>query len=190
MITFDELRITADGDSLVVNASIAPYDYYDNVYISAIYVDTDKTFSATGTPSSEAVLLYENTDSDTTIKNVTLSAEPKQFDLSTFNGRILYVYGVASGVPSSDTPCTMDNEYSIGIAVNWYTFYQNGMKYLRSTLDGCGCSPDDAFIDWILRFKAFELALRTGNYAVANTKIEEWYNEGRASKAKAPCRCG
>ena len=43
MVIFKELRITSDGNNLFIDASIAPYDYFQNMYIKSVSIDTENS---------------------------------------------------------------------------------------------------------------------------------------------------
>lgn len=189
MIVFKDLRITPDGQNLLINAVVAPYKYFENMYITSISIDTERTFSPTGAPSPGAILVYENKTNDTSIKEVSVNIGPDKFKekLSSLNGHIFYVYVTVAGTPSADTPCTMDTEYTLGVALNWQSIYQQGVDHMRKVVNGCCGMPKD-FIDYILRFKAFELALRTAQYQLANDRFKKWFAEDGA-KFNPPCGC-
>ena len=40
MITFKELRITPDGQYLIIDAAIDNNDYFSDVYIDSVVIDT------------------------------------------------------------------------------------------------------------------------------------------------------
>ena len=54
MVTFNELRITPDGNTLIIDVAIKDLRYYDNVGLDTVLIDTQDTFTAEG-PSSKAV---------------------------------------------------------------------------------------------------------------------------------------
>lgn len=187
MVVFNDLRITPDGQNLLIDAMMAPYKYFENMYISSISIDTEDTFSPTGTPSTNAEPVYKNETSDVTVKEVSLNISPETFKLPSFNGHIFYVYVTVAGTPSADTPCTMDTEYTLGVALNWQSIYQQGIDHMRKVVNGCCGMPKD-FIDYILRFKVFELALRTAQYQLANDRFKKWFAED-GTKFNPPCGC-
>lgn len=184
MIVFKDLRITPDGENLLIDAMVAPYGYFKDMYISSISIDTEDTFS-TGKPSSNAVVVYEN--QDTTVKEHSINITPDRFKFTSLNGHIFYVYVTVAGTPSIDTPCAMDTEYTLGVALNWQPIYQQGIDHMKKVVNGCCGMPKD-FIDYILRFKAFELALRTAQYQLANDRFKKWFAEDEV-KFNPPCGC-
>lgn len=185
MIIFNDLRITPDGENLFIDAIMAPYKYFENMYISSISIDTESTFSPTGRPSSNAVIVYEN--QDPTVKKHSINLSPETLKLPSFNGHMFYVYVTVAGTPSIDTPCNMDTEYTIGVVLNWQPLYQEGINYMREITKEC-CNIPKKFIDYILRFKAFELAIRTAQYQLANDKFKQWFAKDEV-KFNSTCGC-
>lgn len=53
MINFNELKIAQDGSLLTIDVSVKDLEYYKDVYIESIYVDTQDTY-INGGPSSNA----------------------------------------------------------------------------------------------------------------------------------------
>lgn len=185
MIVFQDLRISSDGNQLFIDAVIAPYNYYEGMFISSISIDTEQTFIPSG-PSGSVVYSKEFQDQN---KEQSLILTPKDLNLGSFNNHILYVYVEVDGIPDSMTPCGMDNKITLGVALNWYTIYRQGLKYMRQTSDNC-CGMSREFVDYILRFKAFELALRTANYQLANNRFLQWFSLGNISSySVSPCNC-
>lgn len=210
MIIINELRITPDGKNLIVEATIENLDYYKKVYIDSIVIDTQDTFSSNG-PSSEPVFTISfkhpnSGDSEEDIpsqevncgcgsiasrkqegKNVRLVLDAKDLSRTTLDNDLFFVYIIATGVPDSSTPCGMDNSIVMGIAYNSRPFYNLGMGYVRELANHCSMPKN--FIDYILRFKAFELSLRTGNYTLA---IDYWkkFFKGKTISISKPKGCG
>ena len=54
MIQFNELRISQSGDRLIIDVSVKDLEYYTNVYLSEILIDTQDTYTESG-PSSKAI---------------------------------------------------------------------------------------------------------------------------------------
>ena len=75
---------------------------------------------------------------------------------------MLFVYVVARGVPSPDTPCGQDDTTVMGVVIDLYPYYQMMMKGVKE-ING-SCEVPKYFIDNILRYKALELSIKTGNY--------------------------
>ncbi len=169
MIQFNSLKITQDGKSLIINASVKNLSYYTNVLIGSIIIDNQDTYSASG-PSNNPIYKHSFAGRDLVtnkdvagFKNISIAVSAKELldnngDLS---DDILYVYLIAVGTPSADTPCGMDNVSTLGVALNLRPIYNNGINYIKQVESTCEIPKD--FIDFILRYKALDLALKTEN---------------------------
>jgi hypothetical protein len=68
MVDFNELRITPDGQYLIIDVTVKSNSLYDNVYISRIDIDNQDTY-INGGPSGKT-LYSEEIDSDTNLKHI------------------------------------------------------------------------------------------------------------------------
>lgn len=223
MVTFNELRITPDGNTLIIDVAIKDLRYYDNVGLDTILIDTQDTFTAEG-PSSKAVkfpvinsigaesfeiefgdtyyfkgtlkegFLYTFKVSDhtgeyfisgelysadkletgihkyekgklvavtTPIKSYRIEINKNDSSL-TFKDNLLFVYVKTNGTPAFDTPCGMDEETTLGVTLYHYPIYNAMMNSIKELEKNCEVPKN--FINSILRFKAFELAIDTEHY--------------------------
>ena len=223
MVTFNELRITPDGNTLIIDVAIKDLRYYDNVGLDTILIDTQDAFTAEG-PSSKAVKFpvinsinaesfeqeFGNTynfkgtlkegflytfkvpdpTGEYTINGNTYSSEKlttgvhkyekrklvavttpiksyrieinKNDSTLTFKDNLLFVYVKTNGTPASDTPCGMDEETTLGVTLYHYPIYNAMMNSIKELEKNCEVPKN--FINSILRFKAFELAIDTEHY--------------------------
>ena len=223
MVTFNELRITPDGNTLIIDVAIKDLRYYDNVGLDTILIDTQDTFTAEG-PSSKAVKFpiinsigaesFEQEFGDTydfkgTLKEgflytfkvpdrtgeyyisgelypaaklttgihkyekgklVAVTTPIKSYRIEvtkndstlTFKDNLLFVYVKTNGAPASDTPCGMDEETTLGVTLYHYPIYNAMMNSIKELEKNCEVPKN--FINSILRFKAFELAIDTEHY--------------------------
>lgn len=223
MVTFNELRITPDGNTLIIDVVIKDLRYYDNVGLDTILIDTQDTFTAEG-PSSKAVkfpvinsidansfeiefgdfyyfkgtlkegFLYTfkvpNPTGQYTINGNLYSSETlttgvhkyekgklvavttpiksyrieinKNDSTLTFKDNLLFVYVKTNGTPALDTPCGMDEETTLGVTLYHYPIYNAMMNSIKELEKNCEVPKN--FINSILRFKAFELAIDTEHY--------------------------
>ena len=207
MVIFNECRIDKEGKNLIVDVSVDSLSYYKNIHLESITIDTDETFIEHG-PSSNPIYKEEFNASDSTtqsyngvmegdvfvvgvqeskgLKNIRLKLNYKELGLGNLDDNILFVYIGVGGVPEPDTPCGMDNKYSVAVAVNMRPVYNMAMSYIKE-LEGT-CTTPKGFIDMILRLKAFELSLKTGNFITA---IKQWYKLFKNKKIVSPTKgCG
>lgn len=184
MVVFQDLRITPDGKDLCIDAIVSPYVYYEGEYISSIIIDSEETYTASG-PSSNPV--YSKNFSDQS-KQQSLILSASDFGWEDFSNHILYVYAYVDGIPDSNTPCGWDNLYTLGVVLWWQPIYQIGINLMKKVTDNC-CEISREFIDYTLRFKAFELALRNAQYPLANSRFKEWFTHTSMPTYNTLCRC-
>ena len=214
MIVFDQLNITPDGKSLIIEARIEDFTYFDDVEIDSIVIDSQDTFIPNG-PSSNPIYVHEvpQRDLDKTysvpdrcICNPVLEDEDKQYCLTEgeqktrhisliidekdlgvpLSNTMLFVYVIARGYPSPDTPCGYDNSKTMGVVVNLYPYYQsmmNGVKDINDT-----CNVPKYFVNNILRLKAIELSIKTQNYTQAIKYWKKFFSSIKI-RANKPCNC-
>ena len=183
MIQFNTIEISADGNTLTINASVKDLSYYTNVYIKSINIDNQDTYVADG-PSSNP--LYKETFAENK-KSINISLNAKDIDKETFNDDIWYVYLIATGTPSSDVPCGMDNKITLGVAINIQNIYNLGMQYIKQVENACEMSK--GFIDFILKYKALDIALKTKHYTQANKYWNKFF-KGTLSTTVNTANCG
>ena len=166
MVQFNELRITPDGQKLIIDVSVKDLEYYTNVYLDTIQIDTQDTFVESG-PSSEVV--YTKTI-DGNSKSVRLELGTGNL-LPTLNDNLFFVYVRTKGTPSMDTPCGMDNSITLGTVLDKYSIYSDIMQYVKEV--NADCTMPKNFLDKYLRFQAFEISVITGHY----TEAIKYYNK-------------
>lgn len=190
MIKFNELKITPNNENLIIDVSIEDAEYFKDVVLDSIIIDTQDTYTQNG-PSSKAIFTYIVAEEDyDAVYSLPESAEcsPVQeeqslnycFTIDNYSkksvrlvlksedlgvpiaGNIFFVYVIASGEPTVDTPYDLRNSKIIGTAINAYPIYKQSMEYTKELGDSCNIPKN--FIDYIFRIKALDLAIKTGNY--------------------------
>lgn len=186
MVVFNECRIDKDGKNLIIDADISSLPYYKDVYIKSVTIDTDKTFVEYGPSKDNFVYKHDFVEEDkTTLKNIQLEINHKEMKLDNLNDNMLFVYIEVHGIPTFDTPCSCDNKYYIAVAVNLRPIYNMAMNYIKE-LEGT-CTIPKGFIDMILRLKAFELSIKTGNFSTA---IKQWNKLFKNKRVISSNKCG
>lgn len=215
MIEFLELRVTPDGKKLIIDASVKDLQYYNDVYIDAVIIDTQDTYIANG-PSTNPVFSYEVASNPDIIyslpecngcgpirdeeddkicfsgqegdgeKRVRLELDSTVLGVS-LGETLFFVYVIAKGTPSADTPCGMDNQTTLGVVSNLYPFYKAMISYMKEVEDSCGIPKN--FIDSLLRFYALELSIRTGHYAQAIKYWNKFFKDIKSRTINTGCRC-
>lgn len=162
MIVINQCRIDDEGKYLILDAEVDNLSYFKDVYIESVIIDTQETYSPGG-PQNEPTQSFDK------VKKISLRIPSKELNGINLDTDILFVYIRATGVPTINCPCGMDNEYTMSIAVNLRPAYNKAMSYIREL--SSNCSIPRGFIDMILKLKAFELSLKTGNYQEA---FKQW----------------
>ena len=185
MIEFKELRVTPDGKTLIIDAAVKDLSYYDNVYIKSVTVDTQDTYSESG-PSTNPLFHYEVASvSEENKKRIRL--ELNSSVLGDITGNMFFVYITVKGTPAADTPCGLDNVTTLGVTADLYPFYKSSINYMKELENEC--EPSKNFIDSLLRFKAFELSIRTGHYTQAIKYWNKFFKEVKSNTVNTICRC-
>lgn len=173
MVGFQELRITPDGKNLIIDVSVLDLPCYQDVYLDSIVIDTQDTFIENG-PSSTPIFLYQTEDNAECLtspiygeKRIRLILNEQSVGAS-LNNTLFFVYVVTKGTPNEDE-CDDSQPTIMTVVTNLYPFYRDAMNYVKEVEVDC-CIPKH-FIDKILRFKAFDLCIRTGHYTQA---IKYW----------------
>ena len=209
MIVFNECRIDKEGKNLIIDASIEDIEYFNDMSIGTLTIDTEDTFIDDGPsknyickktfkiPSdnggildladSADITIISNKISNNKLRNIRVSLTAKDLKLDNLSNNIFFVYIEATGIPDPSTPCGLDNPISMAVALDFRPIYNMSIKYINE-LDN-NCNIPKGFIDTILRIKALELSLKTGNYQIA---IKQW-NKLFKNKGVVPiiknCNC-
>lgn len=181
MIQFNKLEILSEESKLVIDVSVKDLDYYFDVYIGEIIIDTQDTFIESG-PSSKPIYSKIITGN---IKSVQLELD--KGDLLSLNDNIFFVYIKTKGTPTPDTPCGKDNEITLGVAVNLYPIYQQAFNYIKELSNTCSIPKN--FINYILQFKAFQLSLKTSHYVEAIKYWKKFYQNIKEYSITTNCNC-
>ena len=180
MLEFRELRITPDGNHLIIYVAVKEHSYYENVFIDSIIIDTQDTYIQNG-PSSKPVYQYKVEEEG---RHARIMLSTKDVPLN----NMLFVYAIAKGTPAPDTPCGFDNAIIMQTVVDLYPFYQNTLCFLKELNNSC--EVPKGFTDMILRLKALELCIRTGNYPQAIKYWKKFFsNNNRVVVTTSNCKC-
>ena len=181
MIKFTDLRV--HKGHLIITAEVREIkNYYDNVYISKIKIDSQDTFITSGPSSS---LIYESQTFEPGTKKVTLDLIPQNFNGNiNMNKTMFFVYAEAGGTPDPQTPCGFDESPSIGVTFALCPIYNETMQYVKS-IEGT-CDIPTGFIDMILQFKAIQYSINSGHFTQAIKYYNKFYKNLSVSNS---CGC-
>ena len=214
MISFNELRITQDNRFLIIDVSVDSQSYFENVLLDSVIIDTQDTFVLNG-PSNNPLFVYNTAgtydltysipeqcvctpvrvDDDKSycltygtqaMKNVRLELNIQDLGVSPCN-TMFFVYVRSTGTPSIDTPCGFDKDLIVGTVINLQPIYQQTLKYLKEV--EYDCNIPKGFVDMILKLKAIELCVRTGNYPQAIKYWNKFFTKYNCNIPTSNCGC-
>ena len=204
MVVFNELYITDDKGSLVIDCQVKDLEIYDNMYIKSIYLDYYKNSVTVGVPSSKALLVYNNTGDDTTVRSIrecvdTLDlASVSGIGVSDFDKGLFYVIVTCDGTldPSAaELCCGADNAVDIGVALDWKMLFEKGMQYVAYLNANChdACKDVSAFGSFVMLWNALKLAIASCDYPQLIwtwEKIVSFYTNNSGISGVSGCGCG
>lgn len=174
MVIFDQLRISDDGTRMYVNAHVNGASCFSNMYIDSITIVTSDKVSETSPsiPSSDYIYT-KKIDGNTKNLDLVLSTldftktwetDPKAmiFKERDISRTLFFVYIKCKGTPGPDTPCTLDEEYTLGVTFDENLLYQRVMDYTKDL--ATSCCINTAFINFILLWNAFKASIETKHY--------------------------
>lgn len=200
MVEFKELYINPDEGYLVVEANVKDLCYYDNVYLDELIIDTQDTYTPSGPSSSHTFRVklddyssIPNTDNLCSTFNGLLPKEEevlygrKSFryklnikDIKADN-KLVFVYVKVKGIPSSDTPCGMDNIYTLGVTYDTKALYNKIIPLFKNREDN-----KQALLDSLINLKAFNMYFDLGEF---NKVIDVWKSFSPESNANITSKC-
>jgi hypothetical protein len=202
MIIFDQLRISDDGKRMYINAHVNKADYFNDIYIDSIAIQTADKVSETdpGLPTSDYVYIKKAEENAKEL-NLVLEAsdlsrswesDPKAiaFNRGDMSKTLFFVYIKCKGTPGSCTPCRLDEETTLGVVFDENVLHQRVMDYTKELV--ADCSVPTSFIDFILLWNAFKSAIETEHYIPAIKFFNMMFDEvGKSCQSRTikTCRC-
>lgn len=166
MIKFTDLRV--QKERLTIVAEVREIEnYYDNVYIDKIIVDTQDTFTTSG-PSANPIYSVTVNGNE---KKVSISLSSTELGGIDINHTMFFVYGVAKGTPAPETPCGYDDVNSVGVTFSMCPIYNKTMGYIKEVENSCEIPKD--FINMIIQLKAIQYSVDSGHF----TQAVKYYNK-------------
>lgn len=201
MIIFNQLRISDDGKRMYINAHVNKADYFNDIYIDSIVIQTADKVSETdpGLPTSDYVYIKKAEENAKEL-NLVLEAsdlsrswesDPKAiaFNRGDMSKTLFFVYIKCKGTPGSCTPCRLDEETTLGVVFDENVLHQKVMDYTKELV--ADCSVPSAFIDFILLWNAFKSAIETEHYIPAIKFFNMMFEEvGKSCQSRTIKTCG
>ena len=192
-VIFDQLRISDDGKRMYINIHVNKAEYFDNLYLDQLtIVSADKV--------SETSPYLPSTDY---IYNKVFEGEQKEADLvllptdfnesfkkSNFSSDLFFVYVKVKGTPDPCTPCSLDEQITLGVTFDEGILYHKVMGFTKELIEDC--SVPVPFADFILLWNAFKAAVETEHYIPAINFWNRMFRQGHYALnhlTTKPCGC-
>lgn len=198
MVKFDELRISDNGENLIIECHIENYDVYSEMYINTIYLEYYKNRGTVGVPSEKALLVFENqnaTPSDVRAVRVRvpLTDLPSDMGVTSFEGGLFYVYVECEGDLPAEVAamhCSFDNTLEVGIVVDWKALYGQIMpRVAKLALDCNACDVPTDFEHLILLWNAFKFAVDSCDWVQVDRLWAELMDTETSGHSASGCGC-
>lgn len=205
-VIFDQLRISDDGKRMYINLHVNAASYFDNIYLDSLTIMTaDKVLETDPKAPTEEYIYKKVFDGNQKTADLVLTAadfiktweeDPSamKFPESAMSSTLFFVYVKIKGVPDECTPCSLDEEVTVGVTFDTNVLYQMVMNFTRDLADDCVVPT--GFTDFILQWNAFKAAVETEHYIPAINFWNQMFGEDSAFKAYTssygkikPCGC-
>lgn len=174
MIEFNRLMLMPDNKGLYIDCSIIDSPSTKEAYIDKIIIDTQDTFYTEGEVKTP---LYSMPVTGN-VKSVQVLIDSSYLSINSIYDNMLFVRIVSKGG-------TTEENYTLGVCVNSFAIYNKALKYLKEMCNTC--TTPKKFIDFILKYKAFQMCLKTRDFPLAISywkKFKKEFNDGEK------CICG
>lgn len=193
MIVYDQLRITDNGQMLLIDAHVNLAPYFDNIYIDKVVIQTSEQVSEMDplTPGDDYIYSKIIAGNQKEIHLALKASLDFEDTYSTLSDKLLFVYVICKGVPDACTPCRLDEMTTLGVTFDDTMFYQKIMDFTRELNQDCEIPK--GFIDMILTWNGFKAAVETEHYIPAIGFWKQIFGIGNTKNAtystRRPCGC-
>lgn len=195
MIRFNELRFSEDKESIDIDVAIEDTEMYPDYYIDRIVVEYAKNFSLDAL-SDYHYVLYEDLGVYSTrykgsFKLSSLPASIANKWPSKIEDGLFYVYVECSCNGEPDESVSEDEMTTIGVVLDWESFYRMGLQLVKKVVNDCGniCEPKCGWADFIFRWQALKLGIATSDYSLINDMWDLIFNRRISASGTTGCGC-
>jgi len=203
MIVFDELRVTNDAQTLVIDVRIRKEEIYKDVHITNIVVGTHKTYKE-GSLNGEGTTIPFNILNKYTDSNDHVLLRLENYDLNPVAKKdskeyidlekdLIYVYVNTTPLNNSNCPslpCDMMQTHNIGVTLYMGNIYNLFMRYMNELNNkSCDNQVPQNLIDLILRYTALTTAIDSKHFIKANEFYTKWFSGDKFNMTESNCGC-
>lgn len=212
-VIFDQLKVSDDGKKLFIKGHVNDLSYFDDVYLDNITIQTsDKVSETLPLPPTEGFIYKASFAAQS--KNFDLTVDVASFDTAFLNWNpttglpiddsnpyadtkfdgtcldnvLFFVYVKVTGEPTSDCPCNLDRQVTVGVAFNEDNFYDKVMSYTNAIAKSCVTS--NGFVDFLLEWNAYKAAVETEHFLDAIKYYDMMFNTNTdGTTTSKNCNC-
>ena len=193
MVRFNDLRIDKHTKHLIIDVSVLNYNYFKDVTLKKIYVQTQDQYSDQRVTEDNSVYVYDVVDEEKhhTLKSIQL--ELSSLDLLDGTKSVdteknmFFVWVECTGTPNPKTPCGMDKNFVIGVTFDMCDIYKEFMNNIKE-MNKC-CDIPKQFIDSFLRLEAIKIAVDAGHFMQAATYYKKFVMKKIKLQSANVCGC-
>ena len=116
----------------------------------------------------------------------------EKYPVNSMGSILFFVYVKVKGVPDPCTPCSLDDEVTLGVTFDEGLFYQKVMDFTKALADTCQIPV--GFADFILLWNVFKASIETEHYIPAIKYFNLLFGidgagDGRVLSGTKPCGC-
>lgn len=176
-VLFDQLRISDNGRKMYINLHVNRASYFENIFLDSLTIMTADRVSETNPSEPTRDYIYKKVfdgnqkeadlvlDASDFIKTWEEDPKAMRFPGEEMSHTLFFVYVKVKGAPGECTPCTMDEQITVGVTFDVHLLYQRVMGYTKGLADTCQVPA--GFMDFILLWNAFKAAIETDHYIPA-----------------------
>lgn len=177
--------ILVSKNSIHFKVNVCNHVWFKNVYLKSISIYTQDTFDPNKQEYGDNPIWIQYYNNVKSAEEIITLQNTADFSPNTFDKDLFFICVQVTGTPDKNTPCELDKEWTVVIAYYLRDFYNKGISYLKELNQSC--QEPKGFIDYILRYKAFQLALKAGDYNRALTYWKDFIKG--ESMATSNCGC-
>jgi len=195
MIIVDQLRVSDNGNQLLIDVHVNKADAFKNFYLDKIIIKTADNISEIASELFEEDYIYKKVfEGNQTEAHLALNPNDQGFTPTApnnFSKDLFFVLFVCKRDGELDPcysciPCELDSLTTISAVFDDTLLYQKVMGYTKELAKGC-VEPSRDFVDFILLWNAFKASIITEHW---NSAIR-FYNMLFANKKEFNVkRCG
>lgn len=194
-VIFDQLRISDNGRKMFINVHVNKAGYFDNIYLDSITIMTaDKVLETNPYQPTDDSIYYKRFDDGMKSADLVLTAQDfnEKYPMNSMGSTLFFVYVKVKGVPDPCTPCSLDDEVTLGVTFDEGLFYQKVMDFTKALADTCQIPV--GFADFILLWNVFKASIETEHYIPAIKYFNLLFGidgagDGRVLSGTKPCGC-